>query len=571
VNPEIYLDPREAALVRERRHRHLNVVVYPLARAAGMTLVLCGVAAHNLLILGTFDTVAYIRLAVGLAGYSVLSWLVLYAWRDRARRVVDLGTVFMAADVVAWTFAIYASGGDRSWLFFFMIMRAADQRAGSVRRVLAFGHFSILCYALMIAWLVVVEGRPVAMGAELAKMVICYAANLYLAATAGTAEGLRDRLVTAIRVARESLARRDEALASLRDNEQSYHALFETVTDPILTTDLAGTITRVNRALETATGYTREELIGRHYGMLTTTAVSHTSARPDAAEVVGVHKDGAYVPYEVRSAIMRDRDGRPIGAVAVYRNIVQRKQTEEALEQARELAEDASLAKSHFLANMSHELRTPLNSIIGFSKLLLRRLDGDLTERQESYVRSVHASSTHLLALIMSVLDISRIEAGKQELSVDQIDVRTLVDECVEAARPLVLGKRLTIERDVPSGLPPLYADRTQVRQILVNLLSNAARFTERGHVLLTVAVRDGELHLSVADTGEGIPAADMHKLFRPFHRASAGRARDVGGIGLGLAVTKQFVELHGGRIRVDSREGSGSTFHVALPITPRA
>src|SRR5688572_28541283 len=188
-----------------------------------------------------------------------------------------------------------------------------------------------------------------------------------------------------------------------------------------------------------------------------TTAVRHSagSGREDAAEVVGFHKEGAAVPYEVRSAVMRDRDGRPIGAVAVNRNIVQRKQMQEALLQARELAEDASRAKSQFLATMSHELRTPLNSIIGFSKLLLRRLDGELTERQEAYVRSVHSSSAHLLALITSVLDISRIEAGKQELSVDEIDVRALVDECLEAARPFALGKRLTLEGDVPADLPP--------------------------------------------------------------------------------------------------------------------
>jgi PAS domain S-box-containing protein len=580
VTSEIHLDPREAALLRDRRHYHLHVVTYPLARVAGALLVLVGVAVHNRFILHELDAGAFTRLAAVFIAYALLSWLALYLAWERARPVVDLGTVFMATDVVAWTCAIYASGGDRSWLFFLMIMRAADQRAASVMRVLAFGHFSVFCYGVMVIYLVLVEGRPVAVGSEAAKMLLCYAANLYLASTAGTAESVRRTLVTAIGVARESLARRDEALASVRDNEESYRALFETVSDPIMTVRLDGTITGVNRALEQATGYTRAELIGRHFGMLTTPVGmqlteerrrrSLTGEDPGTVEVVGIHKDGTAVPYEARGAIMRGRDGQPLGAVAIYRNILPRKQAEEALERARELAEEASRAKSQFLASMSHELRTPLNSIIGFTRLLLRRLDGELTERQDAYVRSVHGSSSHLLALINSVLDISRIEAGKQELSVDEIDVRALVDECLEATRPFTMGKRVSLERDMPSDLPPLYADRLQMKQILFNLLSNAARFTEVGRVLVTAAVHGPRLHVSVADTGDGIPAADLPKLFQPFHRANTPTARAVGGTGLGLAITKRFVELHHGQIWVESREGSGSTFHVTLPLAPR-
>src|SRR5207253_790028 len=270
--------------------------------------------------------------------------------------------------------------------------------------------------------------------------------------TAGLGGG---NLGEATRMARELLAGRDAAVADLRQNEEWYRGVFETVNDPIMASTLDGRITAVNRAFEQAVGYTREEIIGRHYATLTTPAVAEASVqriqRATAgealapAEVIGVAKSGEHLTFEVRSAVIRDHDGVPVGMVAIYRDIRQRKQTEEALERAKELAEETSRAKSNFLANMSHELRTPLNSIIGFTKLLLRRLDDSLTARQEAYVRSVLNSSTHLLTLINNVLDLSRIEAGKQELSLDEIDIAAVVEDCVDSARSLASGKNVTL------------------------------------------------------------------------------------------------------------------------------
>src|SRR5438094_8800469 len=147
----------------------------------------------------------------------------------------------------------------------------------------------------------------------------------------------------------------------------------------------------------------------------------------------------------------------------------------------------ASRLKSQFLASMSHELRTPLNSIIGFSKVLLNRLDGDLSERQETYIRSVHNSGTHLLQLINGILDFSRIEAGKVEMVSEELDLHELIDECIESSMPLARGKQLKLERNIPLELPRLVADRTKVKQILLNLLSNAIKFTTQGRVLVSV------------------------------------------------------------------------------------
>ena len=576
----IELDPAAAAQGRAEREYRLQVGAVPRARIVGHALLVVCVALHNRFILGVFDPMAFTRFAVGLMLYSLLVWIAVAA-AYRRRPSPRLSQLFLLTDIVAWTFVVYYSGGDRSWLFFLMFVRAADLQLSGARDVLIAGHFSVLCYAAMLGWLIGVEHRPVAMGAAVAKLVIIYAVNLYFLAPARTAELRRGNLVEAIRMARELLAGRDAAVADLRQNEEWYRGVFETVNDPIMTSTLDGRITAVNRAFEQAVGYTRDEIIGRHYSMLTTPAVADASAQRirraaagealAPAEVIGVAKSGEHLTFEVRSAVIRDHDGVPVGMVAIYRDIRQRKQTEEALERAKELAEDTSRAKSNFLANMSHELRTPLNSIIGFTKLLLRRLDGDLSDRQDAYARSVLNSSTHLLTLINNVLDLSRIEAGKLELSVDEVDAASVVEECVESARSLASGKDLTLETVVPPDLPRLYADRLKVKQVLLNLLSNAVRFTPAGRVTVQVAVVDEGMRFAVSDTGPGLPAAEVERLFEPFHRAHTAGTRDVAGTGLGLAISRQFVDLHRGRIWVETREGEGATFAFVLPLTPPA
>jgi len=227
----------------------------------------------------------------------------------------------------------------------------------------------------------------------------------------------------------------------------------------------------------------------------------------------------------------------------------------------------ASRLKSQFLASMSHELRTPLNSIIGFSKVLLNRLDGDLTERQETYIRSVHNSGTHLLQLINGILDFSRIEAGKLEMVSEELDLHDVIDECIESSVPLARGKQLKVEKSVPLELPRVVADRTKVKQILLNLLSNAIKFTAQGRIVVGVVAEPEVLHLSVADSGIGIREEDLARLFEPFQQLDNPVARGAGGTGLGLAISKKFVELHGGRVWAESRENQGSTFHFTLPL----
>jgi len=265
-------------------------------------------------------------------------------------------------------------------------------------------------------------------------------------------------------------------------------------------------------------------------------------------------------------------DGQELEVLAVLAN-----QVAISLENARLYEElsasnaqlmQASRLKSQFLASMSHELRTPLNSIIGFSKVLLNRLDGDLTERQETYIRSVHNSGTHLLQLINGILDFSRIEAGKVEMVSEEVDLHELIDECIESSMPLARGKQLKLEKNVPLELPRLVADRTKVKQILLNLLSNAIKFTTQGRVLVSVQAEPEAVRVRVSDTGIGIRQEDLTRLFEPFQQLDNPVARGAGGTGLGLAISKKFVELHGGKIWAESRENQGSTFHFTLPLS---
>ena len=222
--------------------------------------------------------------------------------------------------------------------------------------------------------------------------------------------------------------------------------------------------------------------------------------------------------------------------------------------------------KTQFLANMSHELRTPLNSIIGFSRVMLRGIDGPLTEMQNTDLTSIYNSGQHLLGLINNILDISKIEAGKMELSIEPVNLVDVAKTVMSTAIALIKDKPIKLESDVPQDLPTVMADQTRIRQIILNLVSNAAKFTEKGFIRLRMTPAPQEVLISVTDTGIGIPADKLGHIFEEFTQVDASTTRKYGGTGLGLAITRSFVEMHKGRIWVESELGVGSTFTFTLP-----
>ena len=231
--------------------------------------------------------------------------------------------------------------------------------------------------------------------------------------------------------------------------------------------------------------------------------------------------------------------------------------------------EIANKHKSDFLANMSHELRTPLNAIIGFSEVLLERLFGDLNLKQDDYLKDIHSSGRHLLSLINEILDLSKIEAGRMELELSCVDVALTVANALTLVRERAQHHAITLVQDVDPALGTVVADERKLKQILLNLLSNAVKFTSDGGRIDVTARRAGAFaEIAVRDTGIGIAAADQDAVFEEFRQVGRDYTRKQEGTGLGLALTRKFVELHGGTIRLESEPGRGSTFTFTIPLS---
>jgi Amt family ammonium transporter len=374
-------------------------------------------------------------------------------------------------------------------------------------------------------------------------------------------------------------ARYNSVMATLERAVARTEAIVKTSMDGIITfgKDGLGVLT-INPAAEAAFGYREAQVLGRPVAALLgpderidAAEVAATAAAGARVEVQGRRSDGALFPLEV--VVTEGGAGDERFYTGTFRDITERKRYEAALVSAKEAAEAASRAKSTFLANMSHELRTPLNAIIGYSEMLREEAgDGGYEELAPDLAR-IAAAGKHLLELINNILDLSKIEAGKMELYPERFAVAALLDEAAATAAPLVErgGSRLVVER--ADELGELVADMTKARQVLLNLLSNAAKFTDAGTVTLR-AWRDeaaGQVVFQVQDTGIGLDPEQIGRLFQDFTQADSSTTRRYGGTGLGLSISRRFCELMGGAITVASAPGAGATFTVRLPISGAA
>ena len=281
----------------------------------------------------------------------------------------------------------------------------------------------------------------------------------------------------------------------------------------------------------------------------------------DIYELTYIRKDGSRFPALVSVTALRDAQNAIIGYLLIGTDNTARKQAIEL--------EYASRMKSEFLANMSHELRTPLNGIIGFTEFLIDEKPGPLRPKQKEYLSDVLNSARHLLQLINDVLDIAKVEAGKMELHPETFPVRKAVEEVATVIKSIAQKKRIAVGIEVSDGLDAVTLDQHKFKQVLYNLLSNAVKFSdEGGQVDLHVRRLDPHrLEVQVRDTGIGIKAEDINRLFAEFEQLDSGIARRFEGTGLGLALTKKIVEFQGGHIGVESEQGKGSVFTVVLPV----
>jgi PAS domain S-box-containing protein len=364
----------------------------------------------------------------------------------------------------------------------------------------------------------------------------------------------------------------------LRDHQFYTRSLFESNIDALMTTDAPGIITDVNKQMEALTGCTRDELIGAPFKTFFTDPdraeagikLALIKRKVTDYELTARDRDGKETVVSYNATTFYDRDRKLQGVFAAAREITERKQYERSLREATHRAEHANNAKSEFLANMSHEIRTPLNAVIGLGYLLEHTT---LSEDQRQLLSKIQFGGRALLGVINNVLDLSKIEAGEMSLEDEPFDLPQLVRDLGQLLTPQAVSKGIELIVQCAPGLPRMVkGDASRLRQILTNLMGNSIKFTETGHVELKVVCTEQSsdrcrLRCTVQDSGIGIDADAVNRLFTPFTQADASTTRRFGGTGLGLSIARRFVELMGGEIGVTSTVGKGSTFWIELPL----
>ena len=386
--------------------------------------------------------------------------------------------------------------------------------------------------------------------------------------------------------------------------------ILQNVADPILVTDGKSNIILMNRQAEELfelTAATRHDqtLIQRvrNNDTKVTSFISDFALTNDRARRAHVSlvrpSTGAALPMEMVSGKIFDERGEPMAIVSVLHDRTKEEENQrlydelkrfsvELEDRVREATRDleernlrlqwqsqelerAYRLKSEFLANMSHELRTPINALIGYTALMLDRIYGDLTAKQEEGLHRIQVSSQHLLALINDILDLAKIEAGKMPVHLERVSLNELLHDAAAQMEPIIKRKGLDFNVQLPAQTVYMETDRTKVRQIVLNLISNAVKFTPRGSVSVSARSDGSEVRIAVSDTGIGIRPQDLEVIFEEFRQVDQSRTREYGGTGLGLSITRKLIALLGGDIAVASQIGRGSTFTVTLPLTSEA
>ena len=353
-------------------------------------------------------------------------------------------------------------------------------------------------------------------------------------------------------------------------------SIIKTMTDTLMVVNPQGEIKTVNRATCELLGYDKADLLGRSVADILferqSGAASETANRVESLAVTHAEKwyrtrSGQLIPVLFSGSTMRDSANNLIGVVCLAQDITELKNAEYQLQSARDIAETANQYKSAFLANMSHELRTPLNAIIGYAEMLQ---EDALDIKQTRFVpdlQKIEGAGKHLLELINDVLDLSKIEAGKMPLYLEEMDIAAMLSEVAGTVKPLVAKNRNHLSVHCPVGIGRMRADVTKVRQTLFNLLSNACKFTEAGTIELTVERQDQRILLQVRDSGVGMTAEQQARAFEAFTQADASTSRKYGGTGLGLAISRRLCRMMDGDLSCESEVGKGSTFTMVLPL----
>ncbi|HYC91103.1 MAG TPA: ATP-binding protein [Thermoanaerobaculia bacterium] len=440
----IVLDPLEVETRRREREHRLAAFELPLVRLGGSALLSVALLLHNIYLVPQ-PLSRWVSATIALALYAAASWalIVVFLRRTPPR---DLTVPALAGDLLIWTYAIYCSGAEASWLFFILLLRVADQTQTTFRRACAFAVAATACYAGMLTWVAAAGGREVMNAGQMTKLVLILCGGIYISLAARTAEHRRARLTEAIRVSRDLIRK---------------------------------------------------------------------------------------------------------------------------LEQAHARAEEASAAKSEFVANISHEMRTPLQAVIGMLQLAI---EDEPSQSKSRRLLTARRSAETLLSMIDDVLDFSRIEARKLELEPVYFSLRQLIHDTMKSVGIMAASKKLILSYSVQPDVPEtVWADPVRLRQIVVNLVGNAIKFTHAGEISVTVSRAGDKARIDVRDTGVGIAPAVRQRIFEPFAQADSSHSRPHGGAGLGLSIVARLLDAMGGSVQVSSEQGTGSVFSFSVPLATDA
>jgi signal transduction histidine kinase/CheY-like chemotaxis protein len=438
------LDPLEVETRRREREHRLATFELPLVRLGGSALLSVALLLHNIYLVPQ-PLSRWVSATIALALYATVSWALIVVFL-RGTPPRDLTVPALAGDLLIWTYAIYCSGAEASWLFFILLLRVADQTQTTFRRACAFAVAATACYAGMLTWVALAGGRDVMNAGQMTKLVLILCGGVYVSLAARTAEHRRARLTEAIRVSRDLIRK---------------------------------------------------------------------------------------------------------------------------LEQAHARAEEASAAKSEFVANMSHEMRTPLQAVIGMLQLAI---EDEQSQSKARRLVTARRSAETLLSMIDDVLDFSRIEARKLELEPVYFSLRQLIHDTMKSVGIMAASKKLILSYYVQPDVPEtVWADPVRLRQIVVNLVGNAIKFTHAGEISVTVSRAGDQARIDVRDTGVGIAPSVRQRIFEPFAQADSSHSRPHGGTGLGLSIVARLLDAMGGSVQVSSEQGAGSVFSFSVPLATDA
>lgn len=425
------------------------------------------------------------------------------------------------------------------------------------------------------------HGEPIIIELRLVPVTSSRVPGQFVMAMIRDATARKEAELDRLRLAREQAARvaAEQAAEALRQSEERFRTAFDHAPIGMDLVDLQGRFLQVNAAFCELTGYTEQELLTGTFQDIThpddLEADLALLGQLKAGEIPAyqmekryLRKDGRVIWGLVHASLVRDRHGAPLHTIGQIEDITARVEAEEALRAALDDAQAANRAKGVFLNMMSHELRTPLQATLGYSEFLLAAPEDTLNSEQRQDIGYIHQASQRMIAMVNQLLDLSRSDAGRLNLAMAPVDLAVVVEQVRQDVAPQAAEKAIAVHIELPTALPRILGDEERVRQVLLNLVGNAVKFTHAGHVRVTASrAPAGVVEIVISDTGEGISAAVLPHIFAEFSQGDSRLSRRFGGVGLGLAIARKLVEQMGGTIEASSERGVGSTFRVSLPM----